>query len=113
MMQETIVTTNRVTFSVEKGFCIVLCRLAYPQRLANMERIFGMSDSAIGDIFNTMIKWLARRIDAANVLSWDFDRLTPETLETFAAAVRRKGLSCPNVCLCFCGRHCACDLPTW
>jgi hypothetical protein len=33
MMQETIVTTNRVTFSVEKGFCIVLCRLAYPQRL--------------------------------------------------------------------------------
>ena len=54
-MPEWCKSKNRVTWNRVEGLCVLLHRLAYPNRLADMVPMFGSSTSELCEIFNTTL----------------------------------------------------------
>jgi nuclease HARBI1 len=50
-----VIVVNRVTFTAETAMAIMLRRLAYPTRLADMATLFGLDTSSISRIVNHML----------------------------------------------------------
>ena len=73
----------------EKALCIVLARLAWPNRLLDLMPWFGCSRSQLSVIFNDVVThlWHLFRIK----LFWDSRYLTIDKLKSFAQAINRQG----------------------
>ena len=83
----TTTARNRTTWTAEEGLCIVLRRLAYPCRLADLLPIFGRWKPELSIIINTVCKQIC---DKWSGLVTDFTKahfLTEERLQSYAAAV--------------------------
>ncbi len=84
---------NRIVWSGLDGLCVVLRRLAYPNRLGDLVPMFGRSVPEISEIFNCTLHDLhtrhAHRVSSINQ-SWVHH-------EEFAQAVYDKGAALKNV----------------
>ncbi|DBA04248.1 TPA: hypothetical protein N0F65_009483 [Lagenidium giganteum] len=73
-------------------------RLAYPNRLADLERLFGRSQAALSVITNAVLTHIYDRWH--HLLRLDRHRLTEENCLQFASAIQRKGAPL-NCCIGF------------
>ena len=80
---------NRIVEDSRTGLCMLLARLAYPNRLSDLAMKFGWSVERISRISTTVQSFLHSRWK--HLLEWDEVRLTPAKLFQYADAVRRKG----------------------
>ncbi len=77
------------------GFCILLRRLAYSNRLADMQLIFGRSKQDISHIFNATLNYIYynfRHLIHSLQQWW----LEPTNLEEYCKAIEDKGSVLPN-----------------
>ena len=82
---------NRSSWSGLEGLCVVLRRLAYPNRRFDLESIFGCGEAELSVIFNTTLGFL---YNEWNGLITDIARqkqgwLSAERIAESCAAVRR------------------------
>lgn len=80
---------NRIIEDRRTALCMLLARLAYPNRLCDLALKFGWPIervSRISTVTQTIIheKW-------QHLLMWDVQRLTPERLALYARTIERKG----------------------
>jgi len=80
---------NRIVEESRTGLCMLLARLAYPNRLSDLGMKFGWPVERVSRISTTVqaliySKW-------KHLLEWDTIRLTPEKLLQYAQAIERKG----------------------
>ncbi|XP_033754685.1 protein ALP1-like [Pecten maximus] len=87
--------TNRTTCSGLEGICILLRRLAYPNRLSDLYSLFGRSSTAMSFIINELLDFLH---DTHGHLLRDLNRswLSEQNLDEFANAVRAREGPLPN-----------------
>ena len=52
-LQNNFVFVNGTTWTAEEGLCVVLRRLSYPNRLVDLEGVFGRCATSLSIIFNT------------------------------------------------------------
>lgn len=92
---ERIVCVNRTTCPGLDALCIVLRRLAYPNRLVDLSKLFGRSEAAVSIIVKHLIDFL---IEEHGHLLSSLNRtwLTRDNLDRYAAAVRERGGVVPN-----------------
>ncbi|KAH6923083.1 hypothetical protein HPB50_016722 [Hyalomma asiaticum] len=55
LLPDTVYTAQRVSLSGEEALCITLRRLAYPNRLIELERLFGRHYSVISAVTNSVL----------------------------------------------------------
>jgi len=84
-----VITDNRLRLTMEDGFCILLARLVYPNRLAGLERVFGRDFTSLSRISNSVLSLIFDRW--SHLLSFDHRRLTPQKLGSFADVIHAKG----------------------
>ncbi|KAL1444406.1 hypothetical protein MTO96_029883 [Rhipicephalus appendiculatus] len=81
---ETVVTAQRVPVPGDEALCITLRRLAYPNRLKDLEDFFGRHSSTISSLTTKVLRHIDekffRLLDDVNNHSW----LTIDTLENFS-----------------------------
>ncbi|KAF6216919.1 hypothetical protein GE061_001270 [Apolygus lucorum] len=93
---EVSITQRRYRVPGMTALCVMLKRLAYPNRLSDMESFFGMSSAALSSIAQHMVNHIVER--KGNLLSsldshaW----LNGERLAHYAQAVARKGAPLHN-----------------
>jgi hypothetical protein len=104
-----IITKERAKCSGVEGLCIVLRRLAVPDRWSDLIELFARSRSAMCHIFHFVIEHLVETF--ADVLFLDVDRLAPQ-LACFASAVVAKGAEVENVWAFIDGTVRACARPS-
>ncbi|KAL1483832.1 hypothetical protein MTO96_032925, partial [Rhipicephalus appendiculatus] len=56
LIPDTIYTAQRVSLSGEEALCVTLRRLAYPNRLGDLEALFGRHYSVISAVTNDVFK---------------------------------------------------------
>lgn len=80
----------------QEGLCILLRRLAYPNRLTDLEALFGKSGPALSQIINFMTNHIYNNfghiLSHLSNLPW----LTLDRLRLYAQAVQAKGAPIPN-----------------
>ena len=74
------------------GLCMLLSRLAYPNRLADQAIKFGWRVEKTPEITNVLLDFLTRQWKF--LLDFDETRLTPEKLEAYALSIHMKN-NCP------------------
>lgn len=89
------ITSSRHSMSSIEALCILLRRLAYPNRLSDISRIFGRSTAALSVIVNEMIDFIYD--NWKHLLTWDRHRLTQEKLQHFADSVFNKNAPLTSV----------------
>ncbi|KAL1483248.1 hypothetical protein MTO96_033326 [Rhipicephalus appendiculatus] len=81
---EMVVTAKRVPIYGDEALCITLRRLAYPNRLKDIEDFFGRHSSTISPLTTEVLRYIDEKffqlLDDGNNRSW----LTIDTLENFA-----------------------------
>ncbi|KAH6935883.1 hypothetical protein HPB50_011325 [Hyalomma asiaticum] len=55
LLPDAIYTAQRKSLSGKEALCITLCRLAYPNRLIELERLFGRHYSVISVVTNNVL----------------------------------------------------------
>lgn len=92
-MKGEYVSPTRLRWGAEEGLCILLRRLAYPNRLADIVQRFGRSKSELSIIANSVQDWvIEHHLHRLQSLSQPWlDH------EQFAAAVLARGAACDNV----------------
>ncbi|XP_072142310.1 uncharacterized protein [Dermacentor andersoni] len=87
---ETVVTPQRVSVPGDEALCITLRRVAYPNRLCDLEDLFGRHSSTISSLTNEVLRQIDERffhlLDDVNNHAW----LNLDTLEKFSQVVSRK-----------------------
>ncbi|KAG0133619.1 hypothetical protein HOY82DRAFT_604264 [Tuber indicum] len=88
-LPDLIRADNRITEDPRTALCMLLDRLAYPNRLCDLAQKFGWPVervSRISTATQTIIhnKW-------SHLLDWDVHRLTPERLAKYAYIIEKKG----------------------
>ena len=87
---------NGTVASKLEGLCILLRRLAYPNRLTDMIQMFGRSKSELSMVINNAVDFVSNQhhslLNNLNV-PW----LAPERLKEMATAVHEKGAALDNV----------------
>lgn len=78
-----------------EGLCIVLRRLAYPNRWIDLRRIFARSHGALSRIFYRTLRLIDRSSDVLS--SWNQTWLEEEDFSLCAGAIAAKGGVIPNV----------------
>lgn len=76
--------------SVCLGLCVLLRRLAYPNRLVDLQPMFGKSIPDLSLIFNAMINHVHHNF-GERLTSLDQWWLDPDHLEQYAGAIHLKG----------------------
>ncbi|DBA03826.1 TPA: hypothetical protein N0F65_005716 [Lagenidium giganteum] len=78
-------------YAIEPGeaMCLFLRRLAYPNRLEDLEYVFGRSVPAISAITNSVLNLIHDR--CARLLQFNAHNFGTETLTHFADAVKARG----------------------
>jgi len=89
-----MITENRLRVPIEEAFCILLRRLAYPNRLKDLERTFGRNYSSISRVANELLDIIFARWE--HIVNFDQNRLTPQKLIQFADAIFEKGAPLMN-----------------
>lgn len=93
---ETIETRQRYSVSGLTGLCVLLRRLAYPNRLSDLEPLFGLSSPYISSISNEVMRLIytnkGHLLSDLNNITW----LTEQRLELYAQSVLRRGSSIAN-----------------
>ena len=92
---EKIVCQNRTSATGDEGLCILLRRLAYPNRLEDLAPVFGRTKSELSYIFNTRLNDVYdkhhHRLSNLNQ-PW----LGHPQLQEFAAAISERGAPLNN-----------------
>jgi len=88
-LPEMVSAENRIVEDRRTALCMLLARLAYPNRLGDLAMKFGWSVERISRISSTTQELVHTRW--RHLLDWDRVRLTPEKLLQYAQAVERKG----------------------
>ena len=88
-LPEIVIAENRIVEDRRTALCMLLARLAYPNRLSDLAMKFGWSVERISRISATTQELIHSRW--RHLLDWDRVRLTPEKLLEYAQAVERKG----------------------
>ena len=57
-LPETFVADNRSRIDGIDGLCLLLRRLVYPQRLHDLEQIFGREQSVLSRLFNVVLNFI-------------------------------------------------------
>ncbi|XP_070387683.1 uncharacterized protein [Dermacentor albipictus] len=95
-MPAVIKTAQRVTVPGEESLCITLRRLSYPNRLCDLEHLFGRHYSVISSVTNIVLSHIESNfkhlLKDVNSHSW----LDIPTLEEFSQAVHSKGAPLDN-----------------
>ncbi|XP_037515308.2 uncharacterized protein LOC119391726 [Rhipicephalus sanguineus] len=93
---ETVMTAQRVPIPGDEALCITLRRLAYPNRLKDLENFFGRHSSTISSLTIEVLRHIDEKffhlLDDVNNHSW----LTIDTLENFSKAIYAKGAPLTN-----------------
>lgn len=98
MPNEIKVEDNRATEQRIPALCMLLRRLSYPTRLADVEMQFGWEKTRFSQITRATAMFIYQRWK--HLLRFDSTRLTPLKLKEYASIVNRKG--CPlNVVAAF------------
>lgn len=84
-----------VAGSIE-GLCVLLRRLAYPNRLTDMITMFGRSKTELSMIFNNVVDLVFAQHHSL-LTNLNVPWLAPEKLLRMATAVREKGAALDNV----------------
>ena len=88
-LPEVIVHQHAGRVSRFKGLCLVLYRLAWPNRFTEAVPLFNMKASALSTFFNFIIAMIYRRWK--HLLLWDHVRLSSEFLTRCSQVVQDKG----------------------
>jgi nuclease HARBI1 len=88
-VDSNITLKNRCVLPKIEAMCIFLNRLAYPSRLEGMERIFGRQFTVLSRAVKTVMDIIYYRFKHLVSLSTSY--VTPSVLESWMAAIRRKG----------------------
>jgi hypothetical protein len=72
-----------------EALCILLRRLAYPNCLGDLVRIFRRSQATLSRTINFMLHTLHQR--HSQLLHWDRECISASVMQAYAAAMRRKG----------------------
>lgn len=80
---------NRITEDPRTALCMLLARLAYPNRLCDLALKFGWSVERVSRISTETQRIIHDRWE--HLLCWDAERLTPERLVKYAQAIQQKG----------------------
>lgn len=86
---------SRLKVDPTTALAIVCSRLAKPSRLTDFCNVTGHSKSWVGEVFNTTIRYLFARFE--RLLYWDYIRLTPEKLASFAKVIEGSGTERSNI----------------
>ncbi|XP_077506971.1 uncharacterized protein LOC144116141 [Amblyomma americanum] len=93
---EAVVTPQRVAVPGDEALCITLRRLAYPNRLCDLEDLFRRHSSTLSSVTNIVLGHIETRffhlLDDLNNHAW----LNLDSLETFSQAVHKKGAPLKN-----------------
>ncbi|XP_065312485.1 uncharacterized protein [Dermacentor albipictus] len=93
---DKVVTAQRVAVPGDEALCITLRRLAYPNRLCDLEDLFGRHSSTLSSLTNEVLRHIDERffhlLDDVNNHSW----LNLDTLEKFSQAIHAKGAPLTN-----------------
>ncbi|KXS13070.1 hypothetical protein M427DRAFT_100807, partial [Gonapodya prolifera JEL478] len=84
-----IVLEERHKFLGVEALCVLLKRLAFPNRLSDLSPTFGRSPGELSWIVSYLVGDLKDRY--AEILKWDADRLTPQLLKQFCGAIHDTG----------------------
>lgn len=88
---EGIKFSNRIVETGQNSLLLILWRLSYPNRLVDLLDLFPRSEGELSVIFNETLDYIYDKyifmLDDVSNLSW----LSPEHLDTYSAAVTRKG----------------------
>jgi hypothetical protein len=74
--------------------CVLLRRLAHPDRLADLAKVFRRLVSTLSRTINYMAHWLHQRYE--RVVHWDGECIDANVMQAYAAAVHRKGVPLPG-----------------
>jgi len=102
-LPEVFYGPNRYQVSRFKGLCLVLYRMAWPQRLSDAKTLFGMSKSSISTMFHFVLREIYVRWK--HLLLFDHVRLTPAFLSQCAQPVVERGGLVPNTFAFIDGTH--------
>ncbi|KAL3214171.1 hypothetical protein MRX96_051519 [Rhipicephalus microplus] len=87
-VSETVITAQRVPIPGDEALCITLRWLAYPNRLKDLENVFGRHRSTISSLTIEVLSTLMR--------SFSTCCLTIDMLENFSKAIYAKGAPLTN-----------------
>lgn len=83
---------NKIIQDPIVGLCMLLNRLAYPNRLADQAMKFGWRVERVSEITNVLLDFIVQRWK--HLLDFDSQRLTPQKLSQYAHAIHQKN-ECP------------------
>jgi hypothetical protein len=81
--------SNRLKIDCRTALCVVLRRLTYPNRFADLCVFFGRPESNLSRIFNEIIGYLFEKFKV--LFEWDYQRLNPAKLQEFSERISSKG----------------------
>lgn len=87
---EKVVCQNRTAIPGDEGLCVLLRRLAYPNRLDDLVPIFGRTKSELSYIFNTVLNTVYEN-HRYRLSDLDQPWLDEPHLQEFAAAIADRG----------------------
>lgn len=94
-LPEVMTSASRTKWNGLEGLCVVLRRLAYPNRLKDLVPIFGRSQTELSMIFNTTLECIYDEHDSL-LKSLDLHWLSPDKLLEYAQAIEAKGSPLTN-----------------
>jgi len=87
-LPEKVRADNQIIEDRRTALCMLLGRLAYPNRLSDMAMKFGWSVERISRISTTILSIIHEMWK--HLLKWDHQRLTPARLLQYAQTIERK-----------------------
>jgi hypothetical protein len=91
---DPVVCDNGVKESAQTSLAMLLRRLSYPSRYADIYRLFGWERSRVSRVTQTLSSYIYRRW--LYLLRFDSRRLTPTQLKHYADAIHLKGAPLSN-----------------
>ncbi|XP_049523923.1 uncharacterized protein LOC125945714 [Dermacentor silvarum] len=96
LIPDKICSAQKVTVVGRDALCLLLRRLAYPNRWCDLQEIFGLHTSVMSSVSSQVVTHITATfghlLEDMNNHSW----LSSECLRDFADAVRRKGATLDN-----------------
>lgn len=85
---EKVSADNKIYEPDGVALCMLLARLAWPHRLADMHLEFDWKPERVSRITNTLLRWIYDHWH--HLLGFDSERLTPERLAMYSMAIKEK-----------------------
>ncbi|CAN7943582.1 unnamed protein product [Ixodes hexagonus] len=93
---EVVTTAQRIAVPGQEALCILLRRLSYPNRLCDLEEMFGRHSSTLSSVTTNMLRHLTTTFRGLTADLSSHAWLTRSSLEEFAEAVHAKGAPLQN-----------------